>query len=34
MTDLRLKLKENGLLYIVNPNVDIESSNEISSKHA
>jgi SAM-dependent methyltransferase len=33
MTDLRLKLKEDGLMYIVNPNVDIESSKELTSIH-
>jgi SAM-dependent methyltransferase len=33
MIDLRLKLKDSGLLYIVNPNVDIESSKELKSKH-
>jgi SAM-dependent methyltransferase len=33
MTDLRLKLKEDGLMYIVNPDVDIESSKELTSKH-
>ena len=33
MTDLRLKLKEDGLMYIVNPNVDLESSKELTSKH-
>jgi SAM-dependent methyltransferase len=33
MTDLRLKLKDYGLMYIVNPNVDIESGKELTSKH-
>ena len=33
MTDLRLKLKDYGLMYIVNPNIDIESSKELTSKH-
>jgi SAM-dependent methyltransferase len=33
MTDLMLKLKDYGLMYIVNPNVDIESSKELTSKH-
>jgi len=33
MTDLRLKLKEYGLMYIVNPNVDIEASKELTSKY-
>ena len=33
MTDIRLKLKDNGLMYIVNPDVDIESSKELTSKH-
>jgi SAM-dependent methyltransferase len=33
MTDLRLKLKSDGLMYIVNPDVDIESGKELTLKH-
>jgi SAM-dependent methyltransferase len=33
MSDLRLKLKENGLVYMVNPDVDIETSREHLLKH-
>jgi protein-L-isoaspartate O-methyltransferase len=32
MTDLRLKLKNNGLIYIINPNIDYESSIQLTSK--
>ncbi len=31
MTDLRLKLKDDGLLYIINPNLDYESSIKLAS---
>ena len=33
MTDLRLKLKDDGILYIINPNLDYESSIQLTSKH-
>jgi SAM-dependent methyltransferase len=33
MKDLRLKLKNNGLLYIVNPNIDYESSLKLTPEH-
>jgi protein-L-isoaspartate O-methyltransferase len=33
MTDLRLKLKKDGLLYIINPNLDYESSIQLTSEH-
>lgn len=33
MTDLRLKLKDDGLLYIINPNLDYESSIQLTSDH-
>jgi len=33
ITDLRLKLKNDGLLYIINPNVDYESSIQLTSEH-
>jgi SAM-dependent methyltransferase len=33
MTDLRLKLKKDGLLYIINPNLDYESSIKLTSEH-
>ena len=33
MTDLRLKLKNDGLLYIINPNLDYESSIQLTSEH-
>jgi len=33
MTDLRLKLKSDGLLYIINPNLDYESSVQLTSEH-
>jgi SAM-dependent methyltransferase len=33
MKDLRRKLKSDGLMYIVNPNVGIESSKELNLKH-
>ena len=33
MTDLRLKLKYDGLLYIINPNIDYESSIQLTPEH-
>jgi SAM-dependent methyltransferase len=33
MTDLRLKLKNDGLLYVINPNIDYETSMQLASKH-
>ncbi|MCJ7446136.1 MAG: class I SAM-dependent methyltransferase [Bacteroidales bacterium] len=33
MTDLKQKLKSDGLLYIVNPNVDFETSKELTSQY-
>jgi hypothetical protein len=33
MTDLRLKLKDDGLLYIINPDIDIEEGKALTSKH-
>jgi SAM-dependent methyltransferase len=33
MTDLRSKLKEDGLLYIINPNIDYESSIQLIPEH-
>jgi len=33
MTDLRLKLKPNGLMYIINPDVDYESGKELKSEN-
>jgi len=33
MTDLRMKLKDKGIMYIINPNVDIESCKELTSQH-
>jgi SAM-dependent methyltransferase len=33
MADLKQKLKTNGLLYIANPDVDIESSKSLQSEH-
>lgn len=33
MTDLRMKLKEDGFMYIVNPDVDIESGRELTIKN-
>jgi len=33
MIDLRLKLKTDGLMYIVNPDVDIESSKKLTSEY-
>jgi SAM-dependent methyltransferase len=33
MTDLRLKLKNNGLLYVINPNVDYKSGLQLTSEH-
>jgi hypothetical protein len=33
MRDLRLKLKDDGLLYIINPDIDIESGKALTSKH-
>lgn len=33
MTDLKSKLKNNGLLYIINPNIDFDSSKQQTSLH-
>jgi len=33
MTDLKLKLKSDGRLYIVNPNVDLDTSKELTSQY-
>jgi len=33
MTDLRLKLKNDGLIYIINPNIDYESSIQLTTEH-
>jgi protein-L-isoaspartate O-methyltransferase len=33
MTDLRSKLKNDGLLYIINPNIDYESSIQLTPEH-
>jgi len=33
MTDLKLKLKNDGLIYIINPNLDYESSIQLTSEH-
>jgi protein-L-isoaspartate O-methyltransferase len=33
MTDLRLKLKNDGLMYIINPNIDYESSKQLNLEH-
>jgi len=33
MTDLRLKLKTDGFMYIINPNIDNESSKLLTSEH-
>ncbi len=33
MTDLRLKLKNNGLLYIINPNIDYKSGIQLNSEY-
>jgi len=33
MTDLRLKLKNDGLMYIINPTIDFESSTQITLEH-
>jgi len=33
MTDLRSKLKYDGLLYIINPNIDYESSVQLAQEH-
>ena len=33
MTDLRLKLKNDGLLYIINPNIDYESGIQLTAEH-
>ena len=32
MTDLRLKLKSDGLIYIINPNIDYEYSIQLITK--
>lgn len=32
MTDLRLKLKSDGLIYIINPNIDYESSIQLMTR--
>jgi len=32
MTDLRLKLKSDGLIYIINPNIDYESSIQMTKE--
>ncbi len=33
MTDLKLKLKNDGLLYIINPNLDFETSKQLTVDH-
>jgi SAM-dependent methyltransferase len=33
MTDLKFKLKNDGLMYIINPNIDYESSKQLTSEH-
>ncbi len=33
MTDLKFKLKNDGLLYIINPNIDYESSKQLASEN-
>jgi SAM-dependent methyltransferase len=33
MTDLKLKLKNDGLLYIINPDIDYESGKLLTSEH-
>lgn len=33
MTDLKLKLKNDGLLYIINPDIDYESGKMLTSEH-
>jgi protein-L-isoaspartate O-methyltransferase len=33
MTDLRLKLKNDGLMYIINPNIEYESSKQLTLEH-
>ena len=33
MTDLKLKLKNDGLLYIINPNLDFETSKQLTLDH-
>jgi SAM-dependent methyltransferase len=33
ITDLRLKLKKDGLLYIINPNLSYESGKQLTSQH-
>jgi len=33
MSDLRLKLKPDGLMYVINPEVDFESGKKLKSEH-
>ena len=33
ITDLKSKLKDDGRMYIINPNIDYESSKQLTSKH-
>jgi SAM-dependent methyltransferase len=33
ITDLKLKLKNDGRMYIINPNIDYESSKQLTSEH-
>jgi protein-L-isoaspartate O-methyltransferase len=33
MTDLRVKLKNDGLIYIINPNIEYESSKQLNLEH-
>ena len=33
ITDLKLKLKKDGLMYIINPNIEYESGKQLTSEH-
>jgi hypothetical protein len=33
MTDLRLKLKSDGLIYIINPDIEYESGIQLTTEH-